>query len=230
MIELWILAIFILAILFTRTLKLSFRKLEEILKIENFSSNPRYVVFFRHCDKEKNVCDDKNAFPTCCMTKNVPPFSCDDCSVRGYARSYNLPSAMKKLLGEKQLTSIYAAGSKEMNKNCSHSRRMWEMVIPLATANILPINTTWCVDQLKDTAKDIIENNQDGIVAVSWEHNALPELVGWVSALSKNPKSKNPDVITVNGKPLKWPGSDVFDQFWILDLTSGTPKFYTATQ
>lgn len=203
---------------------------------ENYSSGtPKYVIFFRHCDKETKVCDSEGSdtFPNCCESKSVPPFSCDDCSVKGYLRSYNLPNAMDNLLsnlGENKITSIYAAGSKEMNKNCSHSRRMWEMVVPLASVNNLPINTDFCTDQMKETAKDIVKNNSRGIVAVAWEHNALPELVGWVSAIYKDKHATEPDIIKINGVPLKWPGSDVFDQFWILDLSGAEPKFSTATQ
>jgi hypothetical protein len=192
------------------------------------ASLPAIVIFFRHCEKVDSVCDKSAAFPACCVSKHAPPFSCDDCSAQGYLRAHGLPASMTALLAQiavstrlsgSPLTAIYAAGSQETNSKCSRSRRMWEITVPLAAAYSLPVNTAYCTDQQQAAAQDILANNPGGIVAVGWEHNALPALVGWTMALAQDPKATAP------AKVQKWPGGSVFDQYWIVDLRSGAPVF-----
>lgn len=191
------------------------------------TTRPDMVIIFRHCEKEEHVCGAGASFPSCCATAQIPPFSCDDCSAQGYLRAQGVPSSMKKLLSRiaqgAAITSVYAAGSREMNPKCSHSRRMWEIAVPLAANYNIPINTAYCSGQVKAAAADILSNNPSGYVAVAWEHTMIPQLAGWLIALSKNPKARLP--ATVSG----WPGS-VFDQYWIIDLRSGSPVFAVAPE
>jgi hypothetical protein len=208
------------------------------------TTRPDLIVIFRHCEKVNHVCagagtgtrvgagagagaSSGKKFPDCCVSASVPPFSCDDCSTQGYLRAQGLPASMKKLLGQiaqgAALTSIYAAGSREMNPKCSHSRRMWEIAVPLAANYNIPINTAYCSPQVKAAAEDILRNNPSGYVAVAWEHTRIDLLAGWLIALSRDPKATRPAPID------KWPG-DVFDQYWIVDLRSGSPVFTVAPE
>jgi hypothetical protein len=193
------------------------------------STRPDLIVMFRHCEKAGHVCGKGTSkFPDCCVSAQTPPFSCDDCSTQGYLRAQGLPASMKNLLTQiaqgATLTSVYAAGSREMNSACSHSRRMWEIATPLAASYSLPINTAYCSDQVKEAAESILRDNPGGYVAVAWEHTAIPALAGWLIALSKDPRAARPAAVN------RWPGGGVFDQYWIIDLRSGSPVFVVAPE
>lgn len=196
-------------------------------------SPPRLIIVFRHCEKETKACKDASSgsgsreFPGCYISGNTPPFSRNDCSAQGYLRAQALPASMHDLLAHisrgDAVTAIYAAGSREMNSKCSHSRRMWEIATPLAAAYGVPINASYCLDQQEAAARDIMQNNPGGVVAVAWEHKSLPLLMGWLYALANDPAATAPFPFRT------WPGGKVFDQYWILDLRGGA-QFLEAPQ
>jgi hypothetical protein len=183
------------------------------------SGNPDLVIVFRHCDKLGECV--KGTYPECCTGK-APPQSCDDCSPKGYMRAEGLYASLQNLLEEiapgRQVTDMYAAGSKDINSGCPSSRRTWELLVPASSELQLPIDTKYCSTDNKAAAADII-GNPGSIVVVSWEHTNIPDLVGWIMAMAVNPQAEDP----VGDLP-KWHG-DVFDQYWVVDMRCGKPRF-----
>jgi hypothetical protein len=104
---------------------------------------------------------------------------------------------------------------------------MWELVIYLGSKLGMAPNTNFCVTDNEAAAKDILANNAKGYVAVAWEHANIPLLVGWIMALAGDPNATSP---AKNPPPTEWSGSNVFDQYWIVDFRSGKPVFSIAPQ
>jgi len=98
---------------------------------------------------------------------------------------------------------------------------MWELVVPMSKTTGLKIDTKWCANDVQEVAQDIVSNNSNGYVAVSWEHTVIPELVGWLMAYGGNIKASGP---VTKGIPQKWQG-DVFDQYWIIDFRGKSAAF-----
>ncbi len=190
---------------------------------------PLLVIFLRHCEKDDRVCGNhEQPSAGCCASAHTAPNSCDDCNAQGYQRAQAIPASMHALLTRiaagLPLSAVYASGYRDINPSCSRSRRMWETATPLAANYNVSLNTNYCTDQQKDAAQNILANWPGGIVAVVWEHNALPELVGWLMALSIDPTATSPTPV------MSWPGNQVFDQYWIVDFHTGKPTLSQAPE
>lgn len=154
--------------------------------ITDVLANDLTIVIMRHAEKPTNG---------------------DNLSCKGFNRSLQLPTVIRRKFGVPNYVYVPAPTTGKETK----SGRMIQTVWPLATKYNLTINTSYGVKDAEDLVKSI--KTKKGTVLVVWQHDAISDII---------------KKLGVKGG-LKWPGSD-YDGLWVITIRSGKITFSKSTQ